>query len=102
MLTGTNYGQFADSILKNGWVKPNKRIFNDAKVSDHFAIIPTTEPPKGLSEPEQRLYDMVTKRFLAVFYPAAEFLETSRITRVESERCKSFWKVLVNAGVRAG
>src|SRR6267142_3021939 len=43
MLTGTNYGQFAETILKNNWVKPNKRIFNDAKVSDHFAIIPTTE-----------------------------------------------------------
>ncbi len=98
MLTGTNYGQFADTILKNGWVKPNKRIFNDAKVSDHFAIIPTTEPPKGLSEPEQKLYDMVTKRFLAVFYPAAEFLETTRITRVESEPFKTSGKVLVNPG----
>ena len=98
MLTGTNYGQFADTILKNNWVKPNKRIFNDAKVSDHFAIIPTTEPPKGLSEPEQKLYDMVTKRFLAVFYPAAEFLETTRITRVESEPFKTFGKVLVNPG----
>src|SRR6266403_899461 len=76
MLTGTSYGDFADTILRNSWVKPNKRIFNDAKVSDHFAIIPTTEPPKGLSEPEQKLYDMVTKRFLAVFYPASEFLET--------------------------
>ena len=64
-------------------MKPNKRIFNNAKVSDHFAIIPTTLAPKGLSEPEQKLYDMVTKRFLAVFYPAAEFLVTTRITRVE-------------------
>src|SRR6266702_790569 len=98
MLTGTNYGQFADTILKNGWVKPNKRIFNDAKVSDHFAIIPTTEPPKGLNEPEQKLYDMVAKRFLAVFYPAAEFLETTRITRVESEPFKTSGKVLVNPG----
>src|SRR5207302_967217 len=68
------------------------------KISDHFAIIPTTEPPKGLSEAEQKLYDMVTKRFLAVFYPAAEFLETTRITRVESEPFKTLGKVLVNAG----
>src|SRR5260221_2631978 len=98
MLTGTSYGDFADTILKNSWVKPNKRIFNDAKVSDHFAIIPTTEPPKGLSEPEQKLYDMDTKRFLAVFYPAAEFLETTRITRVESEPFKTSGKVLVSPG----
>src|SRR5579859_1570454 len=98
MLAGTSYGQFADTILKNEWVKPNKRIFNNAKVSDHFAIIPTTEPPKGLSEAEQKLYDMVTKRFLAVFYPAAEFLETTRITRVEGEPFKSAGKVLVSPG----
>src|SRR5437773_5960035 len=98
MLSGTAYGQFASEILTKGWVKPNKRIFNDAKVSDHFAIIPTTEPPKGLSEPEQKLYDMVTKRFLAIFYPAAEFLETTRITLVESEPFKTSGKVLMNPG----
>jgi DNA topoisomerase-3 len=98
MLNGTSYAAFADTILKNDWVKPNKRIFNNAKISDHFAIIPTTEPPRGLNEPEQKLYDMVTKRFLAVFYPAAEFLETTRITRVESEPFKSAGKVLVKPG----
>ncbi len=98
MLGGTGYGQFASTILQSDWVRPNKRIFNNAKVSDHFAIIPTTQPPKGLSEPEQKLYDMVTKRFLAIFYPAAEFLETTRITRVEGEPFKSTGKVLVNPG----
>src|SRR2546425_3379666 len=98
MLTGTSYGQFADTILKNGWVKPNKRIFNDAKVSDHFAIIPTTVAPKGLSEPEQKLYDLVTKRFLAIFYPSAEFLITTRVTRVEGQPFKSEGKVMVKPG----
>ncbi len=99
MLEGvTGYSVYADSILKNGWVRPNKRIFNNAKVSDHFAIIPTLVAPKHLSEPEQKLYDLVTKRFLAIFYPAAEFLVTTRITRVESEPFKSEGKVMVNAG----
>lgn len=99
MLNGvTGYSSFADQILNNGWVRPNKRIFNNAKVSDHFAIIPTTLAPKGLSEPEQKLYDLVTKRFLAIFYPAAEFLETTRITRVEGEPFKSAGKVLVQPG----
>src|SRR5215475_5783635 len=98
MLHATVYAPFADTILKNAWVKPNKRIFNNAKISDHFAIIPTTEPPKNLTEPEQKLYDMVTKRFLAIFYPAAEFLETTRITRVENEPFKTTGKVLVNPG----
>ena len=98
MLAETNYRTPAETILKNGWVRPNKRIFNNAKVSDHFAIIPTVIAPKHLSEPEQKLYDLVTKRFLAIFYPAAEFLVTTRITRVESEPFKSEGKVMVNAG----
>ncbi len=99
MLEGvTGYSAYADQILKSGWVHPNKRIFNNAKVSDHFAIIPTTQAPKTLSEPEQKLYDLVTKRFLAIFYPAAEFLETTRITRVENEPFKSAGKVLVTPG----
>jgi DNA topoisomerase-3 len=98
MLGETGYAAFAETILKNNWVHPNKRIFNNAKVSDHFAIIPTTQTPHGLSEPERKLYEMVTKRFLAIFYPAAEFLETNRITRVEGEPFKSAGKVLVNPG----
>jgi len=98
VLGGTNYAPFAGTILKNEWVRPNKRIFNNAKISDHFAIIPTLVTPKHLSEPEQKLYDLVTKRFLAIFYPAAEFLVTTRITRVEGEPFKSEGKVMVNAG----
>jgi DNA topoisomerase-3 len=98
MLEHTSYGTFAGQILKSGWVKPNKRIFNNAKVSDHFAIIPTSLAPKHLNELEAKLYDMVTKRFLAVFYPAAEFLVTTRITRVEAEPFKSEGKVMTNAG----
>jgi DNA topoisomerase-3 len=99
MLEGvTGYSVYADQILKSGWVHPNKRIFNNAKISDHFAIIPTSLAPRVLSEPEQKLYDLVTKRFLAIFYPAAEFLETSRITRVEGEPFKSAGKVLVSPG----
>jgi DNA topoisomerase-3 len=94
----TGYSTFADQILKQDWVKPNKRIFNNAKVSDHFAIIPTAQAPKHLSEPEQKLYDLVTKRFLSVFYPPAEFLVTTRITRVENEPFKSEGKVMVNPG----
>jgi DNA topoisomerase III len=92
------YSPFAHQILARNWVLPNKRIFNNAKISDHFAIIPTLQAPKHLSEPEQKLYDLVVKRFLAVFYPAAEYLITTRITRVEGEPFKTEGKVLVNPG----
>ncbi|MBL9166771.1 MAG: DNA topoisomerase III [Verrucomicrobiales bacterium] len=98
VLQDTPYGPFAAKILQQDWVKPNKRIFNNAKISDHFAIIPTLQTPKNLSEPEQKIYELVTKRFLAVFYPAAEFLITTRITRVQGEPFKSEGKVLVNPG----
>jgi DNA topoisomerase III len=97
-LSETHYGGFADEILASGWVHPNKRIFNNAKVSDHFAIIPTGTEPKQLSEAEQKIFDLVTKRFLAVFFPAAEYNVTTRITRVEKEAFKTEGKVLVTAG----
>ena len=92
------YSPFAHQILARKWVLPNKRIFNNAKISDHFAIIPTLQAPKHLSEPEQKLYDLVVKRFLAVFYPASESLLTTRITRVAGEPFKTEGKVLVNPG----
>ncbi|MEW5709208.1 MAG: DNA topoisomerase III [Pseudomonadota bacterium] len=92
------YAPFADQILKQGWVRPNKRVFNNEKVSDHFAIIPTLQPPKHLNEAEAKLYDLVVRRFLAVFYPAAEYLVTTRITRVEGEAFKTEGRVLVNPG----
>ncbi|WP_126447135.1 DNA topoisomerase III [Sulfuricystis multivorans] len=97
-LTDSPLGQHAATVLKNGWVHPTKRIFDNAKVSDHFAIIPTGTPPKHLSEPEQKLYDLVVKRFIAIFYPAAEYLVTTRITRVEGEPFKTVGKVLVTPG----
>ncbi|HKY02277.1 MAG TPA: DNA topoisomerase III, partial [Burkholderiales bacterium] len=96
-----NYSLFAAKVLKEGWVRPNKRIFNNEKISDHFAIIPTTQLPKNLSEAEAKLYDLVTKRFLAVFYPSAEYQVTTRITRVEGEPFKTEGRVMTNAGWRA-
>jgi len=74
----------ARKAVQEGYVKPNKRIFDNAKVSDHFAIIPTLQPPKSLTEVEAKLYDMVVKRFLAVFYPPAEFLVTTRVSTVSA------------------
>jgi DNA topoisomerase-3 len=93
-----NYLPHAKKILSSGWVKPNKRIFDNSKISDHFAIIPTLQAPKNLSEPEQKLYDLVVRRFLAVFFPAAEFQVTTRITEVAGHHFKTEGKVLVNPG----
>jgi DNA topoisomerase-3 len=92
------FSKFARQILKQGWVKPNKRIFDNTKISDHFAIIPTAQAPRHLNEAEQKLYDMVVRRFLAVFFPAAEYLQTVRITRVGEHQFKTEGRVLESAG----
>ena len=73
---------FAREGVREGYVKPTRRVFDNSKVSDHFAIIPTLEAPHGLSEAEQKLYDLVVRRFLAVFFPSAEYQITTRISTV--------------------
>src|SRR6266700_602690 len=94
----SGYARHAALVLKKGWVKPNQRIFDNQKISDHFAIIPTIQRPRHLSEAEAKLYDLVVKRFLAVFFPAAEYLVTTRITRVEGEAFKTEGRVMTEAG----
>ncbi len=81
----SNLPAFAARALAENRVVPSRRIFDGAKVSDHFAIIPTGQIPARLDEAEQKLFDMVARRFIAVFYPAAEFEVTTRITRITSE-----------------
>ena len=89
---------FAREIVKSKWIKPNKRIFDNSKISDHFAIIPTPQPPKNLNEVQQKIYDLVVRRFMAVFYPPAEYLVTTRITEVASHKFKTEGKILVKPG----
>jgi len=107
------FGMLADSgmrhlaphalvALNNNYIKPTKRVFDNSKVSDHFAIIPTLQQPSGLSEAEQKVYDLVVRRFMAVFYPSAEYQVTTRITHVASDAgthaFKTEGKVLVKPG----
>ena len=88
----------AKKALSNGWVHPNKRIFNSAKVTDHNAIIPTGVEPKSLNEVETKLFRLVSQRFIAVFFPAAQFEITTRITRVENEPFKTEGKIIKDPG----
>ncbi len=92
----------AQTALKNNYVRKLPRVFDDKKVSDHFAIIPTLQAPSGLSEAEQKLYDLVVRRFMAVFFPSAEYMVTTRISTVseagQHHAFKTEGKVLVNAG----
>jgi DNA topoisomerase III len=98
---GTAYEQHSRKALDSGWIRQNKRIFDNTKISDHFAIIPTGVVPQGLSEAEQCIYDMVARRFVAAFYPAAEYLQTIRETVVAGEMFRSSGRVMQAEGWRA-
>ncbi len=89
---------FAQQAIDQNYVKPTKKIFDNAKVSDHFAIIPTLQAPSGLSDAEQRLYDLVVRRFLSVFFPSAEYLVTTRISQSVGHSFRTDGKVLVKPG----
>jgi DNA topoisomerase-3 len=89
---------FARKVLDNNWVKPNKRIFNNAKVGDHFAIIPTGAASGSLDDYERKVFDLVAKRFVAVFFPPAQYENTTRVTRVEGEPFKTEGKILIAPG----
>jgi len=91
----------AATVLQNDWVKPNKRIFNNAQVSDHFAIIPTGEEPRKLTSEEERIFEMVCQRFVAIFFPPAEFDVTTRTTVLDDLSFKTEGKVLVKPGYLA-
>ncbi len=101
MLAGSPMGHlapFARQALQDNYVRPTKRVFDNSKVSDHFAIIPTLQAPSGLSEAEQKLYDLVVRRFMAVFFPSAEYQVTTRISKVAQHSFKTEGKVLVKPG----
>ena len=89
---------FARQALENNYLRPTKRVFDNSPVSDPFAIIPTTQAPSGLSEAEQKLYDLVVRRFMAVFFPAAQYQITTRISQVAQHHFKTEGKVLIHPG----
>ena len=88
----------AEHALAENLVIKTGKVFNNAKVSDHHAIIPTGASTAGLDEVEMKLFLMVAQRFVAVFYPPARFDVTTRITRVEGEPFKSEGKVMTDPG----
>jgi DNA topoisomerase-3 len=95
-------GVFAKEALRSGWVdSAGRRVFDNKKVSDHFAIVPTGTVPHGLTDVEQKIYDLVVRRFVAVFFPMAEFEETVRTTTVGEHQFRTTGKVLVVAGWRS-
>jgi DNA topoisomerase-3 len=91
----------AQNLLSNG-LNNEKRNFNDAAISDHFAIVPTGQgDPSILTGSDKKIWDLVARRFLAAFHPPAEWSEVERITTVTEERFRTRQRVLEVPGWRA-
>lgn len=92
---------FAQTALNNNWVVKTPKVFDNKKISDHFAIIPTGVMPTDLTEAEQKIFNMICQRFIAVFFPPAKYLNTTRITTIENETFITEGKILVEPGFKA-
>ncbi|MFZ5592187.1 MAG: DNA topoisomerase 3, partial [Bacillota bacterium] len=89
---------FLGIVPPNPLPQPGKRYVDDSKVTDHHAIIPTDQLPKEMADDERKIYDLVARRFLAMFYPAARYLQTSVVTETAGELFRSQGRVILSAG----
>lgn len=97
------YKELSKYITDNSLVDhntSNKLLFNNELVRDHFAVIPTGNPIDGLglTSEEKTIYDMIVRRFIAAFYPPAQYQKTTRLTTIESETFKVTGRVLKEKG----
>lgn len=74
----SEYQGFCKEVLDGNWVSVKHPVFNNKKISDHFAIIPTGKISPNLKKDEAAVYDIIVRRFIAAFFPAAEFTKTTR------------------------
>ncbi|MDR0697688.1 MAG: DNA topoisomerase 3 [Tannerella sp.] len=95
----TDYTALTATLL-TAKIPKSKKVFDNTKVTDHHAIIPTGAPPRNLSGNEQRVYDLVTRRFIAVFYPDCEISTTTVLGEVEDVKFKATGKQILSPGWR--
>ncbi|KAA9006533.1 DNA topoisomerase III [Paenibacillus spiritus] len=100
-LQGTAYDTWVQGANRSLVHKGNKFVCNPAKVEDHHAILPTYRKANGLNPDEDKLYDLIVKRFLSQFYPAAEYKQHAVLTEVEGETFKTNVKELLSLGWKA-
>ncbi len=95
----TPYADKTESILKGKLIK-SKKVFDNSKVTDHHAIIPTGESPERLMGDERKLYHLIALRFIAVFYPDCRFNQTTVEGKADDIPFKTIGKVITDAGWR--
>ena len=94
-----NYGSLTESILAAP-IKKSKSIFNNKKITDHHAIIPTGEIAQGLQGSELSIYDLICRRFIAVFYPPCIVSNTTVMGKVDQLDFKTTGKQIIEPGWR--
>ena len=94
-----DYAQFTAPLMERKLPK-SKRVFDNSKVTDHHAIIPTGVPARGLTENEQKVYDLVVRRFIAAFYPDCEVATTTVLGQVGKVAFKTSGKEILKPGWR--
>ena len=93
------YGSLVEPLIGKKLPK-SKKVFDNSKVTDHHAIIPTGMPPQGLTDMEKRVFDLVARRFISVFYPDCKFLTTTVMGKVEDVEFKTSGKQIIEPGWR--
>ena len=98
-----NVAPYAELVRPLGGkpLKKDKKVFDTSKVTDHHAIIPTGVPPHGLSDMEQRVFDLVARRFIGAFYPECKFSTTTVLGKAGEVEFKVTGKEILDPGWRA-
>ena len=93
------YEQYTQPLAGTKLTK-SKKVFDSSKVTDHHAIIPTGVPAQGLTDMERHVYDLITRRFISVFYPDCKFATTTVLGQVEDVELKATGKTILSLGWR--
>jgi len=96
----TPYAPLTATLLAQKKLPKSKKVFDNTKVTDHHAIIPTGQSPAILQGNERLLYHMIAQRFIAAFYPDCEFMSTTVLGHAADVNFKATGKVITNAGWR--
>jgi DNA topoisomerase-3 len=94
-----DYKRFTDILLQKA-IPKSKTIFDDKKITDHHAIIPTGISPSGISFDEQKIYDLICRRFISVFYPECKVSNTTVLGKVDALIFKATGKQIISLGWR--
>ena len=94
-----DYEAFTTPLADTTLLK-SKKVFDDSKVTDHHAIIPTGQHPQSLTDMERRVFDLIARRFIAVFYPDCKFATTTVVGEVEQIEFKTSGKQILDPGWR--